>query len=205
MLAIVQPDEITDEEESAFDAAVADPALIKTEAEARGVLHLLDGDIEDIRQQLAGAKIEASVCPLPDHRQKWVQSAASALGWKLRQRSAVGLRLAELAPAPAALVQERDPLIDKVVAKVVRNVNHRSEKVQLAELRVAQEEAIRTRKAEEAEAKIRNITASAARDRHRDKLFVKTVHKIFSADECQKVWDRAKADYPDHPCWGDSA
>jgi hypothetical protein len=59
VLSIVQPDEMTDAEESAFDAAVADPRLIKTEAEARGVLHLLNGDIEDIRQQLAGAKIEA--------------------------------------------------------------------------------------------------------------------------------------------------
>jgi hypothetical protein len=194
MLAEPQTEEMTDEEESAFNAAVADPSTIATEKEAAEILECLDDDIAGIRHQLNAAKIEADVCgTLSEQRQEWVRRAAGALAWKIKQRAAVGRRLGDLRPPPPPVAAP-----DPVISKIVRNV---SKKVAGKHLCLQLEEALRVRQAEKIAAKAQNIIASNQRDRSQAELFLLAAKNIYSTDENQKTWDRAREMFPDDPCW----
>lgn len=192
--------EMTEEEESAFNAAVDDPSTIATEAHAKEILEYLDDDIAHIRHQLNAAKIEAdTVGTLSVDRQDWVRRASNAMVWKLKQRGNVGIRLDELrpkppepSPAPAA------PSVDKQIAKISQKV---ADKVALAKVRIQQEEAIRQRKAEENAAKERRMALSEARNRTRAELFLLAAKDRYPIEENLKTWAKAREMFPDNPAW----
>ena len=180
------PDLVSEEEDAAIEAAIADPATIATAERAREILGYLDEDIENIRTQIDGTKLEREMLgELPPHRVDWARRAGHALVWKIKRRAAVQRRLEELAPTPA-------PVIVKAMQPVT------SDKVERAKLRLAQEEAIRQRKAEEHAAKQANIAASAVRTQTEAGMFVAAARRVFSADENQRVWDRAREMFPDY-------
>jgi hypothetical protein len=189
------PDLVSEEEDAAIEAAIADPATIATAERAREILGYLDEDIENIRTQIDGTKLEREMLgELPPHRVDWARRAGHALVWKIKRRAAVQRRLEELAPIPAPVPTpaKAAPVIVKALQPVA------SDKVERAKLRLAQEEAIRQRKAEEHAAKKANIAASAVRHQTEAGMFLAAAKRVFSADENQRVWDCAREMFPDH-------
>jgi hypothetical protein len=196
-LADVHSVEMTEEEETVFNAAVDDPSTIVTEANAKEVLECLDDDIATIRHQLNAAKVEAdTVGTLSADRQNWVRRASHALVWKLKQRGAVGARLDELRPKPPA--PPPAPPVDKQIAQISGKV---ADKVALARVRIQQEEAIRQRKAEESAAKQRRMELSAARNKSQAEMFVSAAKTRYPLDENIKTWAMAREMFPDSSAW----
>jgi hypothetical protein len=171
---------MTDDEEAAFNAAVADPSTIETEAYALEIIAGLDDDIETIRRDLDAAKIEADVCGLSEPRRDWVRRAAGALSWKIQQKGAVGRRLRELQPAEPVVTVDR---------------------VALAKIQLQRQEVARQTAAEKQAAKERNIALSGKQTACQSELFVLAAKKMYSADENARVWALAREMFPDHPGW----
>lgn len=189
--------EMTDEEEAAFNAAVADPATIASETQAQEIIECLDDDIEQIRAQLNAAKIEAETCGgLSEGRQDWVRRASNALVWKLKSRASVGRRLDELRPKKVVVAQVYDKTIAQITAKVAN-------RVAVAKLKLEEQVLIRERQAQHQAAKERNIAATSLREASQSRLFVMAC-KDQLPQEYVKIWSRAREMFPDHPSWADA-
>ena len=167
--------DITDEE---IHLAASNPSTIPDAARAEEILGYLDEDIANIRIQLDAAKIEADCAGLTDDRREWLRRASNAMALKLSQRRAVGARLAEFRPP------------------VEVPVNMEAER-----LRLAIEEAALLRQREKAEISRRNIELNQQRDREHAEMFLAAAKRLWSRDQTDAVWERAKEMFPDSEAW----
>ena len=167
--------DITDEE---IHLAASNPSTIATPERAEEILGYLDEDIASIQIQLDAARIEAGVAGLSFDRREWLRRASNAMALKLSQRRAVGARLAEFRPpveVPVNLSADR--------------------------LRLAIEEAALLRQREKAEISRRNIELNQQRDREHAEMFLAAAKRLWSRDQNDAVWERAREMFPDSEAW----
>ncbi|HEY0339995.1 MAG TPA: hypothetical protein VGC34_04260, partial [Steroidobacteraceae bacterium] len=97
------------EQYAAFQAALADPASIRTHLAALQVLSWLDHGIAKIQMSLEVARLEAAIAPLSEERMAWARKAAYAMHIKSAQRYRVMRRDRELCDANRPPAPRRDP------------------------------------------------------------------------------------------------
>jgi len=183
--------ELTDEEDSAVDAAMADPSLILTIARAEEILEFLGNDISDITAQLEASKMEAEICgSLTETRVEWVRRATTALVWKKRQQKKVEARIKELTPPP-------DPVTVAIVQKVKARVADEARD----SVRVKEQELLLQRQREKDAAKLQRVMLTNKQNLEQAEMFMKTAHKLLPPETTADIWSRARESYPDSPAW----
>ena len=87
---------MTEAEEAAFSAALADPSILKTQAEVAAIADVLLGDIDQLEGELEGAQYEHGICPLSEARLDWVRRASCKLSFLRRELRPLLARYSEI-------------------------------------------------------------------------------------------------------------
>jgi hypothetical protein len=183
--------ELTDEEDSAVDAAMADPSLIHTIARAEEILEFLSNDIGDITAQLEASKMEAEICgSLTEARVEWVRRATTALVWKKRQQKKIEARIKELTPPP-------DPVTVEIVQKVKARVANDARDT----VRIKEQELLLQRQREKDAAKLERVKLTNKRNLEQAEMFMKIAHQLLPPETTAEIWRRAREAYPDSLAW----
>jgi hypothetical protein len=80
----------------------------------------------------------------------------------------------------------------KSAARTIKNANH------VQSLRELQEKNERLRE------KLRTFATERDASKAQCEMFVKAAHRVFSRDECDRIWQRARELFPDAAAWGNS-
>ena len=122
--------------------------------------------------------------------------------WRGRARKALRSKVARLHQLESFARGQRiivlfPDLADKA-AKVAQNQLEQEEAAERK--RVCKEETAEQRKVSATAKALQRATAEE-RNREQASMFIKAAHRLYSRDDCDKIWQKAREMFPDSPAW----